>query len=292
MKYLIINADDFGMSHEANRAILELLKTGKISSTSLMANGIYYDEAVQMIRENDLQDIGIHLAVTRDGFDAENPLLYRSLTHAKTLEDENGNLYQDINQIKAHVKYSELVQECEEQYKKILKDNINFTHIDNHMYTVVPGLRLKGYVAVVKAYQRVNDRSVRGIRFARKVKPIDNLFEIWTGRKITPIIKILLKCTKLKFVDYVYSFPFNATKVPNLEDKKKCFENFLANIEEGITELHIHPSIYSDEIHLFNPTWQHRVQEYQLFKEIDLEQTLNKYGVTLKTYGELCEKSN
>ena len=36
-RYLIINADDFGMCHSANLAVMDLLKKGGITSATIMA---------------------------------------------------------------------------------------------------------------------------------------------------------------------------------------------------------------------------------------------------------------
>ena len=36
-KYLIINADDFGMCRAANLAVMDLLKSGSITSSTIMA---------------------------------------------------------------------------------------------------------------------------------------------------------------------------------------------------------------------------------------------------------------
>ena len=46
-KYLIINADDFGICNSVNSAIFKLLKEKKISSATLMPNVNYYEEAVE-----------------------------------------------------------------------------------------------------------------------------------------------------------------------------------------------------------------------------------------------------
>ena len=56
-KYLVINADDFGMSSEFNQAICCLMAQGIVSSTSLMANGRAYDEAIRDIRKFDLKNM-------------------------------------------------------------------------------------------------------------------------------------------------------------------------------------------------------------------------------------------
>ena len=64
-KYLIINADDFGMSSDYNQAICHLMKQGIVSSTSLMANGLAYEEAIQDIHNYNLKNIEVHHDVVR-----------------------------------------------------------------------------------------------------------------------------------------------------------------------------------------------------------------------------------
>ena len=46
-KYLIINADDFGMCRGSNLAVMELLKAGKITSSTIMAPCAWAPEAAQ-----------------------------------------------------------------------------------------------------------------------------------------------------------------------------------------------------------------------------------------------------
>src|SRR5690606_41564137 len=55
---VIINADDFGLSHEANRTILGAFQQGLISSATLMANMPAFEEACALTREHDLHEIG------------------------------------------------------------------------------------------------------------------------------------------------------------------------------------------------------------------------------------------
>src|SRR5689334_20887302 len=64
MKHLIVNADDFGYTSGVNRAIVEASLAsggGILSSTSLMANGAAFEEAVELARSNPGLDVGCHL---------------------------------------------------------------------------------------------------------------------------------------------------------------------------------------------------------------------------------------
>ena len=46
-KQFILNADDFGMSHDFNRAVLDGYNYGFLTSASICANGTAFDSAVQ-----------------------------------------------------------------------------------------------------------------------------------------------------------------------------------------------------------------------------------------------------
>src|SRR5207249_448662 len=51
MKRLIVNADDFGASHGINRAVVESVRRGIVTSASLLVNAARSDEAASMSRE-------------------------------------------------------------------------------------------------------------------------------------------------------------------------------------------------------------------------------------------------
>lgn len=62
---LIINADDFGLSPEINKAVIYSLEKGYINSASLMTNTPGFEEAVEYIKEKAyLNCIGIHVNLT------------------------------------------------------------------------------------------------------------------------------------------------------------------------------------------------------------------------------------
>ena len=59
---LIINADDFGISPQTNRAIISSFNRGLVSSATIMANGAAFEEACQLAHENGLVNrIGLHV---------------------------------------------------------------------------------------------------------------------------------------------------------------------------------------------------------------------------------------
>jgi predicted glycoside hydrolase/deacetylase ChbG (UPF0249 family) len=61
---LIINADDLGMTRGINLAVSECADFGMLRSTSLIANGDAFDDAVKSVKERDGFGTGIHFALT------------------------------------------------------------------------------------------------------------------------------------------------------------------------------------------------------------------------------------
>lgn len=90
MRYLIVTADDFGLSPGVNRGILEAHRRGVLTSTSLMVLRPACEEAVALAREDPDLSVGLHLdlapaasdpAAVRDQFVRFERALGRPPTH-------------------------------------------------------------------------------------------------------------------------------------------------------------------------------------------------------------------
>jgi len=70
-RYLIVNADDFGLSEGVNRGIVEAHRRGIVTSASLMVHAPASAEASALARENPELGVGLHIDmgawVWRDG---------------------------------------------------------------------------------------------------------------------------------------------------------------------------------------------------------------------------------
>ena len=64
MKRLIVNADDFGLTEKVNQAIVQGHRSGIITSTTLMANGMAFNSAVALAQATPELGVGIHLNLT------------------------------------------------------------------------------------------------------------------------------------------------------------------------------------------------------------------------------------
>lgn len=86
MRYLIVNADDFGASSGTNRAIVECHRRGVLTSTSLMVTGAAVHQAVAFSRANPGLAVGLHWDVVGEDereFDLTNEQAVREEFHAQ-----------------------------------------------------------------------------------------------------------------------------------------------------------------------------------------------------------------
>jgi chitin disaccharide deacetylase len=74
MKYLIVNADDFGASQGINRGIVEAHQRGILTSTSLMVDTPWSEEAASLGRALPDLSVGLHVHL-RTGDDAHAEIL-------------------------------------------------------------------------------------------------------------------------------------------------------------------------------------------------------------------------
>ncbi|HET6179708.1 MAG TPA: ChbG/HpnK family deacetylase [Candidatus Sulfotelmatobacter sp.] len=132
MRRLIVNADDFGFTAGVNRAIVEAHTHGVVTSSTLMANGPAFGEAVQLASFTPQLSIGCHVVLT-DG----RPLLAAkqlpSLTSDSNFRD--GMISFAVRAIAGGMKADEITAEATAQIRKIQSAGITVSHIDSHKHT-------------------------------------------------------------------------------------------------------------------------------------------------------------
>ena len=89
MKQLILNADDFGMTRGVNEGIIRAHRDGVLTSTTLMANGPEFDDAVSRAKSNPKLGVGCHLVLVGGPAIAPRDKI-------SSLADANGNLPESL----------------------------------------------------------------------------------------------------------------------------------------------------------------------------------------------------
>ena len=133
---LIMNADDFGFSDGGTRGMMEAHTAGSLMWTSIMANGIDWENAVRRARANRTLGVGVHLNLVQG-----RPLLrVPSLTNART-----GEFYPLATLARrawgSHIDAGELEAETRAQIERVRGAGLTVTHLDSHRHAhAMPGI--------------------------------------------------------------------------------------------------------------------------------------------------------
>lgn len=122
MKYLIINADDFGLSEPTNEGIIKGYKEGVITSTTIMANMPAFKDAVKLVKRNRGLGVGVHLNLTQG----------RPLSGGSSFEKSS---LQKLLMGRVGTRFIE--KELREQISWVKSSGINITHLDGHKHVHV-----------------------------------------------------------------------------------------------------------------------------------------------------------
>lgn len=142
MAKIIFNADDLGYSHGVNQGILYGYQNGVVNSTSLMVNMNYFEEAVEIISDNKLNNIGLHFNLTEG-----KPILK---TH-RTIVDDEGNFLRGIHQ-NTKSNTTEILDELEAQYLKAIQAGVKINHFDTHHHIHMTQILRKLFADFSKKY--------------------------------------------------------------------------------------------------------------------------------------------
>lgn len=125
---IIINADDYGLNEHCTRAIAQAFREGLITDTTMMATGEYFDEAVELAKEQGFIDkIGIHLNLTEG-----EPLTEDIKSCPRFVTDGRFNKEYNRNKKLTGEEKAAVYKELTAQVEKIQSAGIQITHADSH----------------------------------------------------------------------------------------------------------------------------------------------------------------
>ncbi|MEZ6033611.1 MAG: ChbG/HpnK family deacetylase [Planctomycetaceae bacterium] len=158
---IIVNADDFGYSKVINRAIMNCLDRGLISSTTIMANMPGFEEACELAISSRYTDcVGIHLNLTEG-----RPLL-PDLQHNSSLCDASGQFRRFRPRMLSKSDRGMIAAEVEAQILRCRRAGLQLTHADSHQHVHNEPL-------VLMAIQPVLTRlGIRNLRISRNMDPL------------------------------------------------------------------------------------------------------------------------
>lgn len=294
-KYLIINADDFGMCRGANLAIMDLFKNpeSSLTSSTIMAPCGWAPEAAMFAKENPQLAIGVHWTFTSEWS------RYRwapvATSNTDSLRDEDGYMFHESDQFEDNADIDEVEAECKAQIERLKKLGLTPSHVDNHMGSIY-GIETGRFELLNVAFDVASEYGLP-FRFPGNIpdEMFDNaMLEIKVDKNLVKAlfnnIMDYAKEKKVAVPDFLIPNDWNGPQAESYENFKEYIYNLYRAFPDGaITETYMHPSIETDDLKGTTSLWQRRVWEYNLLKDPQTKQHIESLGFKLINYRDLAE---
>lgn len=282
-KYLIVNADDCGMCHSANKAVFELFEGGFIKSSTIMMPCPAAKEAVEYAAQHPEFAFGVHTTLTNE-WDSHR---WKPLTAGKTLVGEDGYMWRTSEQVEKNASYADIEAEVRAQIELAHSLGMKPSHVDNHMGTLYG--HYTGRFGLGKLALRLCGEYGYSYRFFTKYdkRIAPEGIPRWLYQGITLLTKIWGKRYKTLMPDYLLFPDWTDDLRVSYEHYRETILKIWADIPDGITETFVHPALETDELKSIVGLWRDRVWEYQLMKDPYTHRFLKEHGVELINYRDL-----
>ncbi len=177
LKRLIVNADDFGFTSGVNRAIVESHTHGIVTSSTLMANGSAFTEAVQMAKASPNLSVGCHVVLI-DGQPVLEASKIATITESERFRDGLKSFV--ARAMAGRMSALEIESEAKAQIQKIQSAGVTLSHFDTHKHTHMFPQILR---PVLRAARACGVRAVRnpfGPRFPLRSSELLRRPNLWT----------------------------------------------------------------------------------------------------------------
>jgi hopanoid biosynthesis associated protein HpnK len=268
---LIVNADDFGRSHEINEAVIRAHREGILTTASLMVNEPAAEEAVAMARQNPALGVGLHLVLVC-GRSALAPSAIPDLVNARS-EFSNDPVSTGCRYFFSVRCRSQLRDELAAQFEKFRSFGLPLDHVNGHLH-----MHLHPAVFGILS-ENIECWNIRALRLTRD--PFLLNARIASGRwlyRLSHAVIYTVLSARARPVLNQHSIRHTATVFGLLQNA--CVDSdyvakLLPELPPGDSELYSHPSLHqfrNEFDTLVNPTIRDLVRQLgiQLIRYQDL----------------------
>jgi predicted glycoside hydrolase/deacetylase ChbG (UPF0249 family) len=270
-KLLIIHADDLGLSHSTNSAVIEAFGKGGISSGSIMVPCPWFPEIAEFAKNNPKLDIGIHLTFTSEW----DQYFFGGVSSSDAIPhllNKNGYFYPSVEEFAKHANASEVEKEMRAQIEKVLSFGIRPSHLDNHM----------GSILVSPEYYQIL------LNIGKEYK----LPVLIPADMIASSAPQMLEAMRKDNVVVDHLFMINKAGEPNHWGEP--YLKFIEKMQPGLNEIIVHLAVNCDETRAiminhpdFGAEWRQHDLDFVLSN--DLKQALKDHHIQLVTWRQIGE---
>jgi predicted glycoside hydrolase/deacetylase ChbG (UPF0249 family) len=257
-RLLIINADDFGMCHAVNEAVIRSLQKGVLRSTTLMMPCPWALHAMHFLADHPEFPFGIHLTAISDWVDYRwGPLT--SKAKVPSLINELGYFYnfERMPEFLAQVQLEQMELEFRAQIEAVLEAGLKPTHLDWH------SLRISGRTDIPAVMLKLAREYGLALRVAG---------ESWIER---------VQSQGLPTSDYDFLDSYLLDPI----EKSARYAQMLRELPAGLSEWAVHPGLDTPELLAIEHEGRHfRQADYDFLMSQEASDIVKEEGIILLDY--------
>lgn len=269
-KYLIVQADDAGLSKSCNQAIIDLFEKGVITSSSIMVPCPYFEEIAAYAKQHPEFGWGVHLTLVAEWKDYKWSGV-ADKSKISSLLDKDGLFFETNNDLMKQAKVEEVKIEMMAQIDKALNAGIKLTHLDTHTGSLLyrPDL-LDLYQFLSEHYNIPIFLPVNELKLFMP----DVISHIHDISKIKPFNKFICLRSDFSAIDW-----------------HKSYAEELQNIRQGLNILVFHVATNNEEMKRicgdekqYGAVW--RQNDYDYARSADFKNALEKNSIKVISWAE------
>lgn len=277
-RYVIIHADDAGMSHSANRATIAAMEHGIVSSASIMVPCPWFKEIAAYAKAHPEKDFGIHLTLNSEWDNYRwGPVADKE--KVPSLVDKEGYLWDNVAEVAANANASEVKVELRAQVQRALDFGVPVTHLDTHMGSVVSRPDL------VEVYVDL------GVEFNIPVFMLRDLGGEVSDERVRVRARQLvekLEKHKLPVLDYLTQLYTDGA----FEDKRAQYLKAIEQSQPGIRYLIFHCGYDDDELRAITASSKRRDTDRRVLTDPDFIKAVKETGIEVVTWKQVREMND
>jgi chitin disaccharide deacetylase len=284
VRRLIVNADDFGLTSGVNRGIIEAHTHGIVTSSTLMACGAKFQEAVDMASRVPQLSVGCHVLLV----DA-SPVLELQQVSSLAFPNSGTAKFRDslvsfaCLAVARRLDEDEIEAEITAQIRKLQAAGIQVSHLDSHKHTHMFPVVFR---PMLRAAKKCGIRAVRN--------PFEPLFFAGTRNWKRRIQLGILRSFRTSFR--------NALKEAGMMTPNGCvgvlatggltlqtFRQLIESLPEGTWEFVTHPGYNDAELNNIKTRLRHsRENELEILTSTEVKELLKREQIELISYSDFA----
>ena len=280
MKYLIVSADDLGLSESIDRGIIKGYEEGIVTCLNVLPTGSKFYEAMALLRVTKAKEVSAHLALTETGPVSEADKIPSLIAEDGAFHKSYIGFLSDFLQKK--IDRDQVYIELKNQVERIREASFPITSLSSHQHIhMLPGI-LEIFIRLAKEYNIPSIRYLHNDRFSYPYSAKKIFKKIILGY-FDKRLKKSLDDSAIIYTDNFLGF-FDSGNV-----QEETLVKMLNNLSEGTTELVTHPGYISAEV--LDRCVFHRNCETDLaaLTSRRVKKIIADNGIKLITFGEFAK---